>query len=70
MHSGLLLLVACGGSELGTGATTTSASESASTTAPAANMSAGELGDAIGATWSEAMQKLVAPEEATRLGIE
>jgi hypothetical protein len=43
---GLLLMVACGGSE------------SASTTAPAADMSAGELGDAIGATWSEAMQKL------------
>ena len=57
---GLMLLAACGGSGPGTGTTTTSAGESASTTASAVDMSAGELGDAIGATWSEAMQKLVA----------
>jgi hypothetical protein len=56
---GLMLLAACGGSGPGTG-TTISAGESASTTASAVDMSAGELGDAIGATWSEAMQKLVA----------
>lgn len=55
----LLLLAACGGSASDTSGATTTPGDSVSTTARAAGMSSSELGDAIGATWSEAMQKLV-----------
>jgi hypothetical protein len=55
---GLTLLVACGGSEPGTGTTPTSAGESVSTTALSMEYAEFEL------------LKQKAPEEATRLGIE
>jgi hypothetical protein len=57
-----LLLAGCGGGSSDSVGTTTSAGagEAVSTTAQAASMSPSELGDAIGATWAEAMQKLTA----------
>jgi hypothetical protein len=57
-----LLLAGCGGGSPDSASTTTSAGagEAVSTTAQAASMSPSDLGDAIGATWAEAMQKLTA----------
>ena len=66
----LLLLTACGGDDSNSSTATTSGGDSGSTTVQASEMTPDELGDAAVATWSEAMQELVAlleskPEAAT-----
>jgi hypothetical protein len=61
-----LVVVGCGsGSEADTTATTASGDATATTaaTADVANMTGAELGEAIGATWAEAMQALNAALE-------
>jgi hypothetical protein len=69
----VLFLTACGGDESSSSPGTATEGDATSTTAQAIEMSPEELGDAIGATWSAAMQKLVAllegqPEPATVQG--
>ncbi len=56
----VLLLAACGGDDASSSPDTAAAEGTTSTTVQADEMSPDELGDAIGATWSEAMQELVA----------
>lgn len=60
----LLFLTACGGGDSGSNTATTSGSASVSTTVPAEEMTPEELGDAIGTTWIEATQELVAVLES------
>jgi hypothetical protein len=54
-----VVLAGCGGGSSGTATTaTTAAGETTTTTAGTAAMSGTDLGEAVGATWAEAMQKL------------
>jgi hypothetical protein len=54
-----VLLAACGGGSSGTDTTvTTPVGQTVSTTEQAASMSGSELGNAAGAAWAEAMQRL------------
>ena len=54
-----LFLVGCGGGSSDAGTTdTTIAGQAAATTDQAASMGGAQLGDAAGAIWAEAMQKL------------
>jgi len=69
----LLLLTACGGDDSDSSTGTTVGGGSASTAVQAAEMTPDEMGDAAVATWSEAMQELVAlletkPEAVTVQG--
>jgi hypothetical protein len=66
----VLSATACGGDDASSSPETGAADSTTSTTVQADEMTPDELGDAIGATWSEAMQELVSllegqPEAAT-----
>nr|AOS48145.1 hypothetical protein [uncultured bacterium] len=56
----VLVFLGCGGDDSHSSPGTAAASATTSTTAQASEMSPDELGDAIAATWSEAIQELVA----------
>jgi hypothetical protein len=56
----LLFASACGGDDSGSSTATTTGAESTTATAQAAEMTPDEIGAAVGATWADAMQELVA----------
>jgi hypothetical protein len=55
-----LFASACGGDDSGSSTATTTGAESTTATAQAAEMTPDEIGAAVGATWADAMQELVA----------
>ena len=56
----LLLLTACGGDDSGSNTATTAGGQSATTAAQPEEMTPDEIADAVGATWADAIQELVA----------
>ena len=51
----LLLLTACGGDDSGSNTATTAGGRSATTAAQPEEMTPDEIGDAVGATWADAI---------------
>ncbi len=56
----LLFVTACGSDDSGSNTATTTGGQSATTAAQAEEMTPDEIGDAVGATWADSIQELVA----------